>query len=421
MTSSPTATNPCGTGGGTIKPGYERAVYIGAASVEALAAEFGTPATAAILAPIIAAGTYDLLHICTNGDPGDPVLTVQDLVYALNPYDFVNSGAAWQRIQQWFVHMMWPTWCDCANGTIPPPATSAPLPAGGVNSGLPAGPSTKPCWQVQQTFTTPTNAVPVDVTDALMPSGTPLAVSGCFTGQPTHAPTMPSGVTHVTVQYAGDALPSDNAHSYNLIGCTFGPTGVSNGPQLVIDISIGAPTSGTAVFALPTNTAAMLWSLNGNEQHQLAVNLSFLCAGQDPNGVSTPCCPPDPLLDQKLTSIVQMLQVLGNHLVVGNASLVSSTVHAGLSGAGTITLVHACAAIRVNVTSSLTNWPANPGSPTYYLSLGFITSVAVGAPLKGWRLVYQSQTYPLAPYADQIGYTLPPGVTIDIIEELAGP
>jgi len=76
---------------------------------------------------------------------------------------------------------------------------------------------------------------------------------------------------------------------------------------------------------------------------------------------------------------------------------------------------------RVEVTSPLASWPHNPGSPNYYISLGFITSIAAGSPLKGWRLVYGSQTFPIMSYADQIGYTLPASVSIDLVELLPAP
>jgi hypothetical protein len=91
-----------------------------------------------------------------------------------------------------------------------------------------------------------------------------------------------------------------------------------------------------------------------------------------------------------------------------------------VTGDGTLTLVASCAAVRVHVTTDLSTWPNHPGSPNYYLSMGFITSIAAGSPLKGWRLVYGSQTFPIAAYADQIGYTLPPGITATVTELLPG-
>jgi hypothetical protein len=129
-----------------------------------------------------------------------------------------------------------------------------------------------------------------------------------------------------------------------------------------------------------------------------------------------PCCPPDPLLDARLSQILQYEKIIVQLLGAPLHSHVDGTRHANLIGSGSITLVDSVDAIRVEVTSSLTGWPNNPGDPNYYFSLGFITSIAAGSPLKGWRLVYSAQTFPIVSYADQIGYTLPPGVQVAIVE-----
>jgi hypothetical protein len=145
-------------------------------------------------------------------------------------------------------------------------------------------------------------------------------------------------------------------------------------------------------------------------------HLEFFCGTNTPTTPVVPCCPPDPSLDIRLRRIEQLEQIIINLLGTPLHHHTDGTRHANLRGAGSILLVDSVDAIRVEVTTDITNWPHNPGDPNYYLSMGFITSIAAGSPLKGWRLVYGAQTYPIVVYADQIGFTLPDGITIDIVE-----
>jgi hypothetical protein len=145
------------------------------------------------------------------------------------------------------------------------------------------------------------------------------------------------------------------------------------------------------------------------------------CGTDNPLTVVTPCCPPDPTLEQRLAYLIQLAHA---NIALTGQSLrghVDGTRHSGLSGSGTVTLVDGVLAVRVEIKTGLSSLQLNPGSPNYYFSAGFITPIAAGSPLKGARLVYSAQTYPVPSYTDQIGFTLPPGVTVDIVELLPAP
>jgi hypothetical protein len=413
------ATNPCGTGGGTIKAGYERAVYVGAAAAEALAAEFGTPATAVILAPVIAAGTYDLLHICSSGDPGDPVLTVQDLVYALNPADFVNSGAAWARIQQWFVHMMWPTWCDCTSGTIPPPSVTAPLPIGGTNPGLSTGQANQPCWDVTHSYAVPLLSFDPgpDQSDDMLPHTSKLVISPPYPPPNGQAWKIPPGVTQVTLGIQN--VSGNNAATSTVQMGQYPASGVALATQFVVQTPANQSRSQT--FTL--DPTAVAWNIRCSLDatftipQTIVLTVTFACAPADT--LQVPCCPPDPLIEQKLNAIIQMLQQLGNR-PADTDTYVNGAVHAGLSGNANFTLSKGTIGMQVHVTSDLSHFFTGSQNPPYYFSLGFVTPVAVGAPLRGSRLIYGRQIYPLEPEADQVYLALAPGVTVDVTELKAG-
>ena len=416
---TPAATNPCGTGGGVVKPGYDRAIYIGAAAAEALAAEFGTPATAVILAPVIAAGTYDLLHICTNGDPGDPGLTALDLVYALTPGDFINSPNAWSRIQQWFTHMMWPTWCDCANGTIPPAPTTAPLPTASNNPGLPQAPGGASCWHATQSWGYDANNNPLIQNERWL-----------WNDGRTHTPNSnlrfmpPPGPWELVVHQkyipgpSWPALgPSTNFLTYDVNDVLLQNVTIPPAANLTLESTV------TFVPDPKTDHMQVVPYPHGPPgQHMDGPTfgaLTLYCNGNNPATPETPCCPPDPLIDQKLNAIIQMLQ----QLALGSTpsdTYVNGPVHTGLSGNASFTLAKGTIGIQVHVTSDISHFFTGSQNPPYYFSLGFVTPVAVGAPLRGARLIYGRQIYPLQPEADQVYLALASGVVLDVTELKAG-
>jgi hypothetical protein len=142
-------------------------------------------------------------------------------------------------------------------------------------------------------------------------------------------------------------------------------------------------------------------------------NITFYCDG--PPRPQQPCCPPDETSQQLLFQIWSTVQEILADLG-GKRPFVDSTVHAGLTGTGAVAISPSAAAIRVDITARGDPWPDNPGTPDFLFSIGFITPFAVGTPLRGSRLVYDHQIFQYPSYTDQIGYTLPAGVTISIVE-----
>ena len=412
---------PCGAGLGVVKPGFGRATVVTAAAAEALVAEFLSPAAAIVMAPIIAAASYDLLNLCAAGDPGDPVLTAGDFVDALANLNVIQAGAAWDRIHQWFVHMMWPTWCDCSNGVIPPAPTTAVPPAPNVNPGLPAGPVGRSCWDVTRTFLTESGQF--TYFNALAPKTSDLGAFYPAGEQPqllaTPIPTsLDLSVTTSNLANSTDLWATDVEYVDNT-GAVIGGFGAFS-PSL----------SGNRTYTFPTQTIpaaakGLLMLGAGPIPHQsqfsYTVHLQLYCGTDGPLTPVTPCCPPDPLLEQRLGYLIQLAHA---NIALTGQSLkghVDGTRHAALSGSGTVTLVDSVLAIRVEIKTGLSSLQLNPGSPNYYFSAGFVTPIAAGSPLKGARLVYAAQTYPVPSYTDQVGFTLPPGVSVDIIELLPAP
>jgi hypothetical protein len=158
----------------------------------------------------------------------------------------------------------------------------------------------------------------------------------------------------------------------------------------------------------------------GEQSGPCDYGIQVYCGTQLPNTLES-CCPPDPGVMLALNNIISMLNKLG----VGSKPPIGWTdgpVHAGLAGAGTITLQGATTiGIRVDMTAPPAGVSVTPGSPAFYWDSGFITPIAIGSPLRGWRLVFNPESFALPEFTDQIGYTLLHGTQITITELLPVP
>jgi hypothetical protein len=180
---------------------------------------------------------------------------------------------------------------------------------------------------------------------------------------------------------------------------------------------------GASGNSLPFLSGQAYWGIYGGEggsrpagqTYDFTLDWSFNCTSGNFN---SPCCPPDPQLESEMALVIGRLNEIWALVSAGqgHGAYVDTVVHPNLSGEGTIGIEPSSRAIRVEILSDLTNWPHHPQIPNYYYSLGFITPVAVGTPVRGQRLIYNHQTFTWPSYTDQIAYTLGPGLTINLIE-----
>jgi hypothetical protein len=114
------------------------------------------------------------------------------------------------------------------------------------------------------------------------------------------------------------------------------------------------------------------------------------------------------------------------HVIIGLLGtqlhgLVDGTRHTGLAGGGSLTFVDNAKAVRVEITDLPAGWPQVAQVPPYLWSAGFVTPLAEDVPMRGQRLIYEKQTFPLLPQATGLAWQLPPQLIVDIVELLQGP
>jgi hypothetical protein len=415
---APTQQLACGGLPGKQKPGMGLNIVVTATAIEGLIGILESPLAALAILPIVAGKAYYLQTFCGAPQPADPVLTDQDFRDALDVGNVVASGNAGLRINQWLDYMLWPLMCDCTDGTSPPPVTNTTVPGLGVNPGLPAGPTGANCWAASATFQSA--SVQTTYFNSLFPRTSDMPDAGYPANQKAqHLPLpLPTSLTASVTTHNMGSTNTLWSWTLQFLDASGAPLGTGS----IFSPSLSGDTTYTASANVPASAVGARFFAQGpvpnRTDFSYEPSLTLYCGTQTPTSIATPCCPPDATVDVRLRRIEQLEQViikLLGHALVGH---VDGTRHSNLSGSGSIVLVDSVDAIRVEVTSDPSGFEVNPGTPNYYFSMGFITSIAAGSPLKGWRLVYLHQTYPIVSYADQIGYTLAPGVHVDIVELL---
>ncbi len=277
------------------------------------------------------------------------------------------------------------------------------------------------CWDAQGSFTSVSTLVINQDFQSILPPTPTQAINPANWPPITTGRLLPAGFLAFTLDATINTLPS--------AGSVFISISWHNaaGAQLRIDpaatftpISL---TTFSGTFTPPALSTAMV--VTGEDSsglhREVLLRARWTCTAVAPNTLITPCCPPDSSLDSRLNYLIQLAHAnigLTGQSLKGH---VDGTRHAGLSGAGTVTLVDSVQAIRVEIKTGLSALAFNPGDPNYYFSAGFVTPIAAGTPLRGSRLIYAAQTFPIASYVDQIGFTLPPAQTVDIVELLPAP
>lgn len=416
-----------GSGPSAAKPGTPEYVSVGAAAIEAAIELAGFPEVAAVLAPLAVAAPFETVSFCSQDPPADPGLTPLDVVQALDASSPATFVPAVSKVRQWFAHQYWYALCECT--AAPTPAPTPPSdPSTGVdsNTGLPTGTATKPCWSVDSNRFIPAAATHGTFAGIDMPEmlpGNPVfqfTIPPATWPGPTTAKAIPPGANNATWIGTSTSNPASGFGNDNVL--MFFDTNHTWLSSVFPGSWTGTePLSQSGTVAIPANAVYWAWHFVNNgdtNSRNLSESFQFFCTG-GPNGLNTPCCPPDPIANNYLTQILNIVMNIQAELGQGagpQKPYVDATRHRGLSGDGTIAIQPSSRAIRLEVTSSLAGWPQNQQVPEYYFSLGFITPFAVGTPLRGQRLIYNHQTFAWPTYTDTIGYTLEPGVSADLVE-----
>jgi hypothetical protein len=414
----------CGGGASAAIPGFNSTVYVTAAAVDGALTLLGLEPVAALLAPFIASEVYDLTTFCVIDPPADPGLTAQDLIDVTNFIDPTVSIPALAKVRQWFNSWYWYQVCHCTTTTTP--AASTPSNPGGTspNGGLPTSSVGAKCWDSQQDwpFDPPYQTIRDNV--LLWPDGEPLHNNS---GDRYLPKPLPQSITYIGIYNPSGTNQGDNVFIqidwFDVTGHVIrtDKTGVTDRPpnHLTRTLNVTPPSNADSVqFGAGVTGATAGPSPTGS----ITLRVQMFCSGQSPITPNSPCCPPDPSVEQRLNQILGLITSIYQSLPTRLTSYAEGASHAGLSGSGTVTLASSSAiAIRVNLTTVPAYLGRTSGTPTLLFDAGWITPVTSEGPVSGLPIEWVTQLVPLDPLTVSVDYTLAAGVIASFLELTAGP
>lgn len=144
------------------------------------------------------------------------------------------------------------------------------------------------------------------------------------------------------------------------------------------------------------------------------------CNGDIPGLGNNPCCPPDTATQAYLDQLLKLVTLIQRQTVP--FAYVASTVHTGLSGAGTLN-IQGLLGVKVTATTVPSSYGLAGTTPAEHFDLGFLTfGTADGYP-HSIRLEHSPQLMlpARASVFTDLAYDLAPGVVVTITELLREP
>lgn len=406
------------TGGSHIKANVPEAITITWEYMASL-----LPAQLSALAPFMPyikpVAINSVSAFCSVDPPGWPSLTGLTFAAVLAGGEVGAGLVVADALAQILLNSFWYGACECTSMTTPAPPTPPTLPT---------IPSLNPPIVVQPPASgtcgrygpgTATLNLSTEM-ENLIPQGA-LTGPGSITFSSGAVP-VPTGVKTYTLSIDPGPLLSGGLHTLDVyvVHWTAAGTFVK---QDIYHANAGTPRVDTATVG--TTVAFMTVNANGYNDggvaHAMTVSaaLDFYCA-QTPLTPLSPCCPPDPLLEGILTQILNLVTLIQRQ--AAPFAYVYGANHTGLTGHGSFA-VGQLLGVSVDVTT-IPSWGGRiDGSPVEYFDLGFVTlGTADGYEVS--RRIDHDGSLVLPPSAGAftaVGYTLEPGVVVDIRELVREP
>lgn len=412
----------CGGGASEPLPLVQPVVQLTAAIAEAIAAGFGVPEMGYPLSLAVAGMSIATVEVCGTDPPPDPGLTQVDILDALNVLEPFVALPAQAKIKDWFLHRYWWQICQCSSvATPPPPVPSNPNTPVGIGTGAPSGGAPQPCWTGSGPVLYSSTVQNGSEWTAPWLSDSGPGIPTTIRGRPFTLSVPPPGTT--SVSWDLQPLPGNVRSTWWLgVGQAGGGFGMFVGQldsagdpatwRATHPITPG-PNDGYLVEISPFVVGSDVWTAGWTG------TLSFNCESSPPNSIVQPCCPPDPLLSIKLDQLLGLvLDLYGRPGASGIGNYTKGTVHAGLSGSGSIP-VHGRVGVLVDITAQASA-PVLPGNPPYLFDQGWLSVLTPDGFIDEKRLTRTQQIWlpALFPISTQFGYFFNPGVTATVTELL---
>ena len=351
------------------KAGFSDHVIVGTSALGATLNN--VPVLAAVpFAALVASIGLDLASLCTADPPAQPTMLLADWVALAGPPGLAEFTGAQAKFTQWCQYFLWFQFCECSGGT------TAGVTVPSIPSGIP---------QINP-------AIP----------GYPSSAAPCLTadsGTGFHF-TSAGGSTMIS-QAFGALTPT----SMLVTAITSHHTGTGATINVTVDQGYGSPevpgtqttmlcpTAGTTTLVVPIDTTAGYYTITGHGvagsgDSNVQVLTQVFCNGQPALGPVQPCCPPDPLTQGMLDQILQLVTLIQRQ--AAPFAYIASTVHSGLTGAGSLAIADLIG-VRVAITTDSARLGEEGTSPAELFDRGWITFATSDGALHSSRLEHAAQ------------------------------
>jgi len=317
-------------------------------------------------------------------------------------------------------YYLWFKLCQCTSGATPSPSTGPSVPTGAPVLNPPA-------------YVQPPSSIPCGATTQVGPSaittGTTKTLGGEFniTSQSRTYPFSLSNPLGPWQNYTGGVCHVNNT-----------PQALGTHGAIIVSVETRSSTSGTnhetaevtianngsadIPFTLPFGdvlTGVWFRLVTGTNSQDIDVQFTYYC-GSAPGGLATPCCGPDPQITGLLGQIASLLTLVQRQ--AAPFGYVYGTNHTGLTGTGSISVADLIG-VSVDVTTTPGYIGEEAGTPIELFGIGFITLGTTDGYETSRRIDHDGTLF--LPHAagvyTTIGYTLNPGVVVDIRELVREP
>jgi hypothetical protein len=378
---------------------------------------------ASLLAATIGVKTIDVATSCGTDPPGFPAAFTLDEILTIQNHDFFSPdyASALAKLNQIADQVMWYVLCECKTGTTPTQPTFPPPPAGS-STVAPIGntPGSRLCTSV--TIPVSTGSRPessqgaVDVSLALLPStvgpGTLRTDPAGFQTRMYAAPAQLPTAMRITLDLAAGTNVAVQlwTNAGGVIG-TNGALVVAQSPTTITHKDSGiVAISGFTEWSITTNNSSFA---PGSPVGTICVETYGNAANS-----STACCPPNSVSSDIQDQLLALMKLIQKQLVP--VAYTIGTPHTGLSGSGQIGLAGQVKGVTVTVTSSSSAQGIEIGNPSTLFEIGWI-NWATADFFTSREFITASPMFSSprdASLFTHIGYSLKPGVVIEITELL---
>lgn len=389
----------CGGGTSSAKVGFGSTVALTVPAIAALLNNIPT-IWAVPFAAYLGLINYDLTTFCASDPPPVPNITAADAAALLTVLDPIGHTQAVAKFEQLVGAYAWHSLCDCDAVPTPPPPAAPAAPPGLPQINPPA--VAPPQLPATPCFVTPAFTRGVNAAGGNWPFASGLGLGG-------RGITSLQMVIHTTVVQAPGWSTTFMVQQMT----------INNNVTTVVrtdNIEVPAGQDMTVVLPMMAGVDKVQFIQGGGTGGGItngSVLQNYFCGGTYPGSTLTPC-PPDTVAQGLLQQILELVKLIQRQKAP--FAYVPGTRHNGLTGNGQFA-VQGLLGVSV-ILATLPPYLGNlAGDPPELFDVGYVTLGTADGWHRSVRIDHSpTLVLPIEGSETLLGYSLSPGVVVDVLE-----